>query len=65
MRGTTDKIGLGITNDQVALGGHFIRFWQNQEAYGLSFLQDNESCRRAEFGLHSQLADLRLRLLRS
>ena len=43
-----DKIALGITDDQVALGSHLIHFWQNEEEFerGVRFLQlgiDNES----------------------
>ena len=43
-----DKITLGITDDQVALGSHLIHFWQNEEEFerGVRFLQlgiDNES----------------------
>jgi MEDS: MEthanogen/methylotroph, DcmR Sensory domain len=41
MRGPTDEIPLGITNDQVALGSHLIHFWQNEEEFerGVRFLE--------------------------
>jgi hypothetical protein len=40
MRGPSDQIALGITNDQVALGSHLIHFWQNEEEFerGVRFL---------------------------
>jgi hypothetical protein len=28
-----DKIALGITEDEIALGSHLIRFWQNDEEF--------------------------------
>ena len=36
-----DKIALGITNDQIALGSHLIHFWQNEEEFerGVRFLE--------------------------
>jgi MEDS: MEthanogen/methylotroph, DcmR Sensory domain len=48
MRDPTDKIALGITNDQVGLGSHLIHFWQNEEEFehGVRFLElgiNNES----------------------
>ena len=41
MRGLTDEIPLGITNDQVALASHLIHFWQNEEEFehGVRFLE--------------------------
>jgi hypothetical protein len=41
MRGHTDEIALGITNDQIALGSHLIHFWQNEEEFerGVRFLE--------------------------
>lgn len=44
----SDKIALGITEDEVALGSHLIHFWQNQEEFerGVHFLElgiENES----------------------
>jgi hypothetical protein len=41
MRGPTDEIALGITNDRVALGSHLIHFWQNEEEFerGVRFLE--------------------------
>jgi hypothetical protein len=43
-----DKIALGITEDEVALGSHLIHFWQNEEEFerGVRFLElgiENES----------------------
>jgi MEDS: MEthanogen/methylotroph, DcmR Sensory domain len=46
-----DKIALGITDDQVALGSHLIHFWQNDEEFerGVRFLElgiedESQSC---------------------
>jgi len=44
----TDKIVLGITEDEVAIGSHLIHFWQNEEEFerGVRFLElgiENES----------------------
>lgn len=45
---TNNKIALGITDDQVALGSHLIHFWRNREEFerGVRFLElgmDDES----------------------
>ena len=31
MGNSTDQIGLGITDDDIALGSHLIHFWRNEE----------------------------------
>ncbi len=51
MRNATGTIGLGITNDEVALGSHLIHFWQNEEEFergvrflGLGVADESEYC---------------------
>jgi hypothetical protein len=48
MKGSFDRIALGITEDEVSLGSHLIHFWRTEEEFesGVRFLQlgiDNES----------------------
>ena len=68
MRGPSDEITLGITNDQVALGSHLIHFWQNEEEFerGVRFLQlgiENESQYCVLFG-HDEANQQVLEILR-
>jgi len=68
MRGLTDEIPLGITNDQVALASHLIHFWQNEEEFerGVRFLEPgiaNESQYCVLFG-HDEANDRVLQILR-
>lgn len=68
MRGPSDEITLGITNDQVALGSHLIHFWQNDEEFerGVRFLQlgiENESEYCVLFG-HDEANQQVLEILR-
>jgi hypothetical protein len=68
MRGPSDEIPLGITNDQVALGSHLIHFWQNEEEFerGVRFLDlgvANESQYCVLFG-HDEANHRVLELLR-
>jgi hypothetical protein len=68
MRGPSDEIPLGITNDQVALGSHLIHFWQNEEEFerGVRFLDlgvANESQYCVLFG-HDEANHQVLELLR-
>jgi hypothetical protein len=68
MRGPSDEIALGITNDRVALGSHLIHFWQNEEEFerGVRFLDlgvANESEYCVLFG-HDEANHRVLELLR-
>jgi hypothetical protein len=68
MRGPSDEIALGITNDQVALGSHLIHFWQNEEEFerGVRFLEPgiaNESQYCVLFG-HDEANQRVLEILR-
>jgi len=47
MNTSTDKIALGITDDEIALGSHLIHFWQSDEEFerGVRFL---------EIGMHDE-----------
>ena len=68
MRGLTDEIPLGITNDQVALASHLIHFWQNEEEFerGVRFLEPgiaNESQYCVLFG-HDEANQRVLAILR-
>ena len=63
-----DKIALGITEDEVALGSHLIHFWQNEEEFerGVRFLQlgiENESQYCVLFG-HEEANQEVLEILR-
>jgi hypothetical protein len=68
MRGPTDEIALGITNDRIALGSHLIHFWQNEEEFerGVRFLEPgiaNESQYCVLFG-HDEANQRVLEILR-
>jgi MEDS: MEthanogen/methylotroph, DcmR Sensory domain len=68
MRGPTDEIALGITDDQIALGSHLIHFWQNDEEFerGVRFLElgiANESQYCVLFG-HDEANQKVLEILR-
>lgn len=68
MRGLTDEIPPGITNDQVALASHLIHFWQNEEEFerGVRFLEPgiaNESQYCVLFG-HDEAKQRVLAILR-
>src|SRR6266404_8099229 len=68
MSNATGTIGLGITNDEVALGSHLIHFWQNEEEFerGVRFLQlgiENESQYCVLFG-HDEANQQVLEILR-
>src|SRR6201984_2561671 len=63
-----DKIALGITEDEVALGSHLIHFWQNEEEFerGVRFLElgiENESQYCVLFG-HEEANQEVLEILR-
>jgi hypothetical protein len=63
-----DKIALGITDDQVALGSHLVHFWQNEEEFerGVRFLDlgiENESQHCVLFG-HEEANQRVLEVLR-
>jgi hypothetical protein len=64
----SDKISLGITEDEVALGSHLIHFWQNEEEFerGVRFLElgiENESQYCVLFG-HDEANQEVLEILR-
>jgi hypothetical protein len=68
MKTAFDKIALGITNDEVALGSHLIHFWQNEEEFerGVRFLElgiENESQYCVLFG-HDEANQRVLTILR-
>jgi len=64
----TDRIVLGITEDEVAIGSHLIHFWQNEEEFerGVRFLElgiENESQYCVLFG-HDEANQEVLKILR-
>src|SRR5215813_3458643 len=68
MNTSTDKIALGITEDEIALGSHLIHFWQSDEEFerGVRFLEigmDDDSQYCVLFG-HQEANERALEILR-
>lgn len=68
MKGSFDKVALGTTEDDVALGSHLVHFWRTEEEFesGVRFLQlgiDNQSQYCALFG-HDEANERGLEILR-
>src|SRR5436309_3187604 len=68
MNTSVDKIALGITEDEIALGSHLIHFWQSDEEFerGVRFLEigmDDDSQYCVLFG-HEEANERVLEILR-